>query len=369
MSAFAVALVAPRQVRVVDEPAATLGPSQVRVRTLYSGISAGTELAAYRGTSPYLHKRWDAAQRLFVQHDGAAAASYPLSTWGYEEVGEVVERGSEIDQDDHVLPLGTCVYGTWGHRSQAVLDAAVARQRVLPTGVDPLLGIYSHIGPIALNGVLDTAVRLGETVAVFGLGVVGQLVAQLLHRAGARVVGVDGIAQRREIALALGLDLALDPAEPVAERIKEMTANRGADVCVEASGSSRALHEATRACAYGARVVALGFYQGEAAGLILGEEFHHNRISLVCSQIGGIAAELQQRWDRLRLVHTFMDLAARGDVRCTPLITHRVPAQDAPAVYELLDARPHEVLQAVLDFRDRTVLTGDLRSNCSPEGA
>ena len=370
MSAFAVALVAPRQVRVVDEPAATLGPRQVRVRTLYSGISAGTELAAYRGTSPYLHKRWDSAQRLFVQHDGAASSpSYPLSTWGYEEVGEVVERGSEIDEDDHVLPLGTCVYGTWGHRSQAVLDAAVARQRVLPTGVDPLLGIYSHIGPIALNGVLDTAVRLGETVAVFGLGVVGQLVAQLLRRAGARVVGVDGIAQRREMALALGLDLALDPAEPVAERIKEMTANRGADVCVEASGSSRALHEATRACAYGARVVALGFYQGEAAGLFLGEEFHHNRISLVCSQIGGIAAELQQRWDRLRLVHTFMDLAARGDVRCTPLITHRVPAHDAPAVYELLDARPHEVLQAVLDFRDRTALTGDLRSNSSPEGA
>ena len=351
MSAFAVALVAPRQVRVVDEPAGVLGPGQVRVRTLYSGISAGTELAAYRGTSPYLHKRWDPSQRLFVQHDGAGSPSYPLTTWGYEEVGEVVERGSEID-DDHVLPLGTCVYGTWGHRSQAVLDAATARQRVLPTGVDPLLGIYSHIGPIALNGVLDTAVRLGETVAVFGLGVVGQLVAQLVHRAGARVVGVDGIAQRREMALTLGLDLALDPAEPVAERIKELTANRGADVCVEASGSTRALHEATRACAYGARVVALGFYQGEAAGLFLGEEFHHNRISLVCSQIGGIAAELQQRWDRLRLVHTFMDLAARGDVRCTPLITHRVSAHDASAIYELLDARPHEVLQAVLDFRD-----------------
>lgn len=351
MSPFAVALVAPREVRLVEEPAAALGPRQVRVRTLYSGISAGTELAAYRGTSPFLRKRWDPTRRLFEQEDGDASLTYPLTTWGYEEVGEVVERGAELG-DSGDLPRGTRVYGTWGHRSQAVIDAATASQRVLPPDMEPLLGIYSHIGPIALNGVLDTAVRLGETVAVFGLGVVGQLVAQLLHRAGARVIGVDGISQRRDTALGLGLDVALDPAEPVAERIREITAGRGADVCVEASGSTRALHEATRACAYGSRVVVLGFYQGDAAGLFLGEEFHHNRISLVCSQIGGVAVELQQRWDRLRLVFTFMDLAARGDVRCTPLITHRVPADDAPSMYELLDARPHDVLQAVLDFRD-----------------
>jgi len=351
MSGFAVALLGPRQVGPIEESSAALGNGQVRVRTLYSGISAGTELAAYRGTNPYLRKRWDAARRLFLDDSGGTSLTYPLTTWGYEEVGEVVERGAQLrDSDD--LPLGARVYGTWGHRSEAVLDAGAVGSRVLPPGVDPRLGIYSHIGPIALNGVLDTAVRLGETVAVFGLGVVGQLVAQLLRRAGARVVGIDGIAQRREMALALGLELVLDPADPVAERVKEITGGRGADVCVEASGSTRALHEATRACAYGGRVAVLGFYQGEATGLFLGEEFHHNRISLVCSQIGGIAAELQQRWDRARLVHTFMDLAGRDEVRCTPLITHCVAAREAAAIYEVLDTRPQEVLQAVLDFRD-----------------
>jgi len=351
MSPVAVALLGVRQVRLVDEPPPALGPRQVRVRTLYSGISAGTELTAYRGTSPFLRKRWDPGQRLFQEEEGDGSLRYPLTTWGYEEIGEVVECGAELANSDDLSP-GTRVYGTWGHRSQVVIDAATARQRVLAADIEPLLGIYSHIGSIALNAVLDTAVRLGETVALFGLGVVGQLVAQLLHRAGARVVGVDGIAQRRETALALGLDTALDPAEGVAEAIREITAGRGADVCVEASGSTRALHEATRACAYGSRVVAVGFYQGDAAGLFLGEEFHHNRISLVCSQIGGVAVELQQRWDRLRLEHTFMDLAARGDVRCTPLITHRVAAHDASSIYELLDAHPHEVLQAVLDFRE-----------------
>jgi 2-desacetyl-2-hydroxyethyl bacteriochlorophyllide A dehydrogenase len=346
MSAFAVALQAPRRVGLLDLDGHAPGPGQVRVRTIFSGISAGTELAAYRGTNPYLHKRWDPTSRLFVDDAGPATMRYPLTTWGYEEVGDVVECGPGVE-----LPPGTRVYGTWGHRSEAVIDAEVAARRVLPAGVDPLIGIYSHIGPIALNAVLDSAVRLGETVVVFGLGVVGQLVAQLLARAGATVVGVDGIAARRRTALSLGLPVALDPADHVAEQVKERTASRGADLCVEASGSTHALHEAIRACAYGSRVVALGFYQGDAVGLRLGEEFHHNRITLVCSQIGGIAADLQHRWDRLRLVHTFMDLAARGDVRCTPLVTHRVAPADAPAIYDLLDTRPQDVLQAVLDFR------------------
>jgi threonine dehydrogenase-like Zn-dependent dehydrogenase len=243
------------------------------------------------------------------------------------------------------------VYGTWGHRSEHVATASYARERRLPAGAPPEIGIFSHIGPIALNGVLDTAVRLGETVAVFGLGVVGQLVAQLLRLAGARVIGVDLLPERRAIAARLGTSDLVDPTSAsAAEAIKALTDGRGADVCVEASGSTRALHEAIRACAYNARVVALGFYQGEAVGLALGEEFHHNRVGIVCSQIGGIAPDLQHRWDRARLVHTFMRLAVSGDVRCAELITHRVPAAEAASLYRLIDEQPQAVLQAVLDF-------------------
>jgi 2-desacetyl-2-hydroxyethyl bacteriochlorophyllide A dehydrogenase len=329
----------------VNEPARPIGGGEVRLRTLLSGVSSGTELAAYRGSSPFLHKRWDAERRLFLDA-GEGSASYPLTTWGYEEVGEVIEAGPGAG-----LPLGTRVYGGWGHRSEHVAAAAWAAERVLPADADPRLGIFSHIGATALNGVLDAAPRLGETVAVFGLGVVGQLVSQLLRLAGARVIGVEPLPARRALAGALGTSWLVDPAaEPPAERIRALTDGRGADVCVEASGAVAALHEAVRACAYASRVVALGFYQGGAEALRLGEEFHHNRISLVCSQIGGVAPELASRWDRRRLVQTFMCLALAGRVRCTDLITHRVPVADAPALFRLLDERPHEVLQAVLDF-------------------
>ena len=344
---FAVALTAPRAVELIDDPEAPLGASDVRVQTQYSGISAGTELTQFRGTSPYLNKRWDPQRRLFIEDPDPESAHFPLTTWGYEEVGEIIEVGPEARLD-----VGTAVYGTWGHRSHAVLSADYAAARVLPSGADPLLGIFSHIGPVALNGVLDSAVRLRETVAVFGLGVVGQLCVQLLRLAGSRVIGTDLLVSRRELAAQIGLERVLDPAAgPVPEQIKDLTAGRGADVCIEASGSTRALNDAIRACAYNARVVALGMYPGQAQGLFLSEEFHHNRINVVCSQIGGIAPELQHRWDRLRLVHTFMDLAATGQLECTRLISHRIPAAAAPAMYQLLDERPQDVLLSGLDFK------------------
>ncbi|HEX6290180.1 MAG TPA: zinc-binding dehydrogenase [Herpetosiphonaceae bacterium] len=347
MQQIAITCQGPRTIGFVQEPMRALQPHEARVRTLYSGISAGTELTLYRGSNPYLHKRWDSALRLF-HDDSQQATAYPIANWGYEEVGEVVEIGSQVSD----LAPGSIVYGTWGHRTSAIVDGAFVRARQLPPGADPLLGIFSHIGPIALNAILDSAIRLGETVAVFGLGVVGQLVAQLARLSGAEVIGVDLVPQRCDLARRLGIEQVLDGTAVEADRaIKELTAGRGADVCIEASGSARALHQAIRACAYSSKVVALGFYQGEAAGLRLGEEFHHNRIALVCSQISGIAPELQHRWDRLRLVQTFMRLAIAEKLPVKPLITHLVPAAEAPLLFSLLDTQPSSVLQAVLDFR------------------
>jgi threonine dehydrogenase-like Zn-dependent dehydrogenase len=154
----------------------------------------------------------------------------------------------------------------------------------------------------------------------------------LLRCSGATVIGADLLADRRAVAARLGAAVVLDPgtADP-AEEIKRLTSGRGADVCVEASGSARALHAAIRSCAYSSRVVALGFYQGEATGLFL-------------------SPDLQHRWDRQRLVHTFMQLALQGSIQPTELVTHRVPVADAPGLYRQLDESPSSILQAVLDF-------------------
>lgn len=334
----------PRQVEFAAEEEAPLGPGEVRLRTLYSGISAGTELTAYSGTNPYLHKRWDGERRLFVADEGAQQP-YPIVGWGYEEVGEIVEAGAAAGG----LAVGQRVYGVWGHRSHRAVSAEYARPRLLPPQLEPILGIFSNIGAIALNGILDAQINLGETVAVFGMGVVGQLVAQLARLSGARVIAVDLLPARRELAQWLGAEAALD-GRGAAEQIKALTAGRGADVCVEAAGSTAALHEAIRASAYSARVVAMGFFQGEARQLFLGEEFHHNRIALVCSQISGVNPALQHRWDRLRLTTSFIELAAAGRLALAPLISHVRPFDEAPALFEQIERRPEEVMQAVLSF-------------------
>jgi threonine dehydrogenase-like Zn-dependent dehydrogenase len=281
----ALLLAAPRELAfepIADQP---LGANEVRIRTRFSGISAGTELSQYRGTNPFMHRRWDEARRLFVAAE-TPSWPYPVRNLGYEEVGEIIEVGGEIMD----LRVGDGVFGTWGHRTHHVATADYARERRMPEGADPRIGIFSHIGAVALNGVHDAQIRIGDTVAVFGLGVPGQIVAQAARASGARVIGVDPDVGRRATALSLGAAEAIDPAG-AAETIKQMTDGRGADAAIEVTGVGPALAEAIRSVAYSARVVAMGFFQGEVPGLRLGEEYHLNRIQLICSQIS---------WMRLR---------------------------------------------------------------------
>ena len=338
----ALILEAPRRLGFEESPDPPLGPDEVRIRTLLSGVSAGTELAQYRGTSPHLGKRWDEARRLFVE--GGESAAWPVRTLGYEEVGEIVEVGSEVGD----LRLGQQVYGTWNHRSHHVAAADYARERLLPDGADPRIGLFSHIGAVALNGVHDAQLRLGDTVAVFGLGVPGQIVCQAARASGARVVAIDPDASRRALAVELGAAEALPP-KGAAEAIRALTAGRGADACIEVSGAPPALAEAIRAVAYSARVVSMGFFQGQA-GLPLGEEFHHNRVQLICSQISGVAPEASYRWSKPRLWRSAVELQHAGVLNLIPLITHTLPFEQASALFERLDAGEPGLLQAVLEF-------------------
>src|SRR3954471_13061420 len=118
-----VSFAAPYDVALVPFDAPPLVPGSVRVRTWYSGVSAGTELTAYRGSNPYLTRTWDVERRLFV--DGAPSFGYPVEGWGYSEVGEVVEVADDVEAPR----VGDVVHGIWGYRSDAVVAAAALRDR------------------------------------------------------------------------------------------------------------------------------------------------------------------------------------------------------------------------------------------------
>jgi 2-desacetyl-2-hydroxyethyl bacteriochlorophyllide A dehydrogenase len=335
---------APYRVEVLEYPERELSPGEVRIATLYSGISSGTELSHYRGTNPGVGKKYDPATRLFRRDD--ATHWYPRAS-GYEEVGEVVEIGPAVEG----VGLGDIIFGTWQHHSTHIMEGEVARKRKLLSGLEPIQGIFSQIGAIALNGILDAQINLGEVVAIFGQGTLGLIATQLAKLSGATVIAVDLYPKRLELAALLGADVVinLELVEP-AEEIKRLTEGRGADVCLEVAGSTSALNEAIRAVAYSGKVVALGFFQGESRELYLGEEFHHNRVQIVCSQIGGIHQAYSYRWDHFRLVRTIMELQQQGALRLRELISEIYPFEQAASAYERLDRDPAGVVQLVLDF-------------------
>jgi 2-desacetyl-2-hydroxyethyl bacteriochlorophyllide A dehydrogenase len=341
-----VVFTAPHEVSLVECESSPLVGGSVRVRTWFSGISAGTELTAYRGSNPYLTRTWDAERRLFV--DGAPTFGYPVVGWGYSEVGEVVEVSDDVA--DGTPRVGDVVHGIWGHRSEAVLPAALVRDRVW-TGQDPLAGTFARVGAIALNAVLAAEVHLGERVAIFGQGVIGLLATRLARLSGAEVAAVDAVEQRLVTARAMGAAAVFPAASPAgAGADVRAWADGGVDAAIELSGSDQALHEAVRAVRVDGIVAASGFYQGGAPNLRLGEEFHHNRVRIVASQISGTPVALGRRWDQSRLVHTFMEQVREGRVDTGPLVTDVVDAADVAAVFARLDRGDPDVLQAVLRF-------------------
>jgi threonine dehydrogenase-like Zn-dependent dehydrogenase len=343
---------APRRVEVVEHPVVDLAPGQVRVRTLHSGISAGTELTAYRGTNPYLTRAWDPELRLFTdEHE--AQPGYPLDGWGYSEVGEVTEVAPSPEDAPRLrrpVAVGDIVWGIWGHRSEGVLLHTALDGHQLPPGVDPLAGAFVRVGAIALNAVLAADLGVGTTVVVFGQGVIGLLATRYATLNGATVVAVDGIQARRDYAWGMGAAYALPPDEGLARRIRELTAGAGADVAIELSGSYRALAGALTAVGADGTVVASGFYQGSGEVLRLGEEFHHNRVQLLASQIGSVPNRLRARWDVPRLQRTVVQSIADHRLDPLPLVSHRYRLEDAAEAYELLDENPSAALQVVLDF-------------------
>ncbi|MET0425040.1 MAG: zinc-binding alcohol dehydrogenase [Actinoplanes sp.] len=349
---------APGKLEIVTEPEA---PGPFRVRTLYSGVSAGTELSYVKGTNPALHESFDAALGLF----GAPPADpWPVTRLGYMEVGRV-ERS-----DTPAVTEGDLVAMTYGHRTGYTGDPLRDRIVPLPDGLDPILGIYAaHMGPICANGLLHAAAdlyggevrRLGEgvegrRVAVTGAGVVGLLTALFARAHGAAsVVVLDPTPERRAVAEALGLETldpdAADPAVILKTRWRHVDGDRGADVVFQCRGQASALQLALRLLRPQGTVVDLAFYQGGADEVRLGAEFHHNGLTVRCAQIGRVPRGLAGTWDRDRLSAETVRLLQRdGEAIRRHLITAVVPfEQGADLLHDLGERRRSEV-QAVLDF-------------------
>lgn len=332
---------------------------QVRLDALYSGFSAGTELTFLKDTNPYLRSRWDGERGVFI--DGEPSAKFPVPFLGYMEVGRVSDSRAEG------FTKGEVVAATYGHKSGHTADPFHEVLTKLPDGVDPILGIFvAQMGPIAANGILhaDAEVfganvrRLGESLAyrpviVFGGGTVGLLTALFAQAARAEVILAEPSAWRRDKAEALGLvAMAEDRAWQHAKaRWHHGGQDRGADFVFQTRARSESLHDALRSLRPQGTVIDLAFYQGGADRTRLGEEFHHNGLSLRCAQIGRVPRGLAPRWDRRRLSSETLALLERhGETIRREMITHVIPLDEAQSFLSRLVSERLEFLQIVFRF-------------------
>jgi zinc-binding dehydrogenase len=351
---------APGQVEVFHYDEEGLPEDCFRVRTLYCGVSTGTELTHFMGTNPYLKARWDDRLKLFVE-DGAEVA-YPLPFSGYMQVGRVEATRTGAVREGEIVAM------SYGHKTGHTADTNSELFFRLPKGLDPMLGIYvAQMGPICANGILHAdeeaygeqaqsfgaGVR-GSNVVVCGTGVVGLLTAMMCAWAGAHEVAVVG---RNPWKLAVAESLGLIPVNTrevdvgpwAKQRWHDGAGSRGAHVAFQCTGSDELLHHAFRAVQPQAAVIDLGFYQGGAEQVLLGREFHHNGLKHICAQIFRVPRKLSAHWDRRRLAaETIAFLQAEGDRIRERLITHTFPFHDAQEAFDLLARDGGQVLQVVL---------------------
>ena len=316
--------------REYDEPA--LAADQVRVRSHFGAAKHGTEIAFQKG-DPARRGAFDKEQGVFTYRKSGQAGP---ATVGNMTVGTVVEAGEavrELAPGDRVLLYGgfrqTHVRTKdrcWKLRPQMSWQSAVC--------LDPT--------DFAMGAIRDGHVRVGDAVAIFGMGAIGLMAVQLARLAGASpVIAVEPLSNRRELAARLGADVVLDPAACDAGlEIKKATGNRGADVVIEYSGSVGALQAALRGVAYGGTVVAGAFPGPYGAGLDLGAEAHLNVPNIVFSRSCSEPNRDAPRWSERRIQDVCLRLLAEGQIGGDQIVTPVVKFDELPEAYPKIMTEP-----------------------------
>lgn len=322
-----------------------LGQNDILIKTLMSSISHATELGVIRGTTPTFRKKWNDEYRLYTK--GKPTKKYP-SSLGYENVGEVISVGKEVRE----YKKGDIVWTDSSHQEMVVVDVEKDQICKLPSKKDLKKGVFLALTRVALAGIHDADIRIGDRVAVFGQGTIGLLTLQLAQRASqTSCFGVEPIRIRQNMGRSFG-GIILDPnKQDAAFEIHRLTGGFGVDVAIETSGCSEALHEALRSCRIGGRVVTVGTYRQGAKGLYLAEEWHRNRIEMISSMtVNSCSSRSYPRWSLERLNSTALQLLLDKKVKVEELVTHVFPFKQAVKAYQLLMSHPERTIKIVLSY-------------------
>jgi predicted dehydrogenase len=383
-----------RRLEVVEAPRSRCASGSVLVRNAASLISAGTERSdidfAQKSLVDKARSRPDLVRQVVeqVKKDGLLptleAARERLDKHirlGYSCAGVVEEVGAGVEGfsvGDHVACAGQ------GYASHA--DIVVVPKNLvvrIPDGVSFDDAAYVTLGAIAVQGVRVADVRLGDNVAVIGLGLLGQLSVQILRTGGCRVIGIDLDPAKVRHALELGADAAVVRTDDVLAAVKDFSDGFGVDAVViaAATSSNDPIELAGEICRDRGRVSMVGavrmdvprtsFY-GKELELRLSRSYGPGRYDPEYEQKGRDYPIGYVRWTERRNMQEFLRLVARGDVTPSRLTTHRVPIDRAADAYEVITGATGETFLGVLltypDAPAPRVTRMELRAPRAPAG-
>ncbi len=278
------------------------GAGDLEIRTLFTGISRGTERLVYRGQVPVAEHE---TMRAPFQE---GAFTFPVK-YGYAAVGEVVSAAQR----------GQTVFSLFPHQTRFAVPAHMALP--VPADVPAARAVLAANMETAVNIIWDAAISVGDRVVVIGCGVIGALVGYLAAKVpGTEVTVVDIDPERSTLATTLGCAFAGPDAAP-----------EEADVVIHASATAAGLSLAIALAGTEAAVIEASWYGTDATEVPLGGRFHQRRLRIVSSQVGRIPARQAARWDfRRRLAKA---LTLLNDDVLDALISGESAFDDLPDAY------------------------------------
>lgn len=369
------ALVKDGTVIVQEVPAPRAGKKNVLVRVHHSCVSVGTETASVQNSGLPLYRRAlkqpehvkkvlelmrdQGIKRTLDRVLGKLSAGLPI---GYSAAGQVIALGDEVTgfrEGDFVA----CAGGGLANHAEFI-DVPINLVTRVPAGLATDVASTVTLGAISLQGVRRANPTLGESIAVVGLGILGQLTAQLLRTNGCRVIGVDVEPKRIQIARDNGMDFGIDAsAEDQVERIHRLTDGFGADAVIvtAAATNNSVMSKAMRACRKKGRVVLVGdvgldlkrsdFYSKELDFLI-SCSYGPGRYDAIYEEGGQDYPFPYVRWTENRNMEAYLSLLAEGRISIAKLGIQEFSIDEATEAYESLksDDRP---LAVILEYPNR----------------
>lgn len=354
--------------QVCEVPVPGVRAGHLLVHTASSLVSAGTEkLMLDMAKKSLLGKAWarpdlvrqvvnkareEGVMEAYKQTMSRLDAPFPL---GYCSAGSVLEIGAGVE-GFQAGDLVACSGTLFASHAEVVSVPANLSARV-PAGVSPETAAFTTLGAIALQAVRVADPRLGENVVVIGLGLIGQLVVQLLKANGCHVFGIDPDPKKIELALLHGADAATSDNDQALRQVAEWSRSYGADaVLIAASTDSNGPVELAGGLARErGRVTILG-----AVGIDLPRKVYYEKeLEVTVSRAWGPGLPEYEargavypvgyvRWTAQRNMEAFLDLLAAGSVKVDRIISHRFPIEQAEQAYDLVTGKTGEPFIGVL---------------------